>query len=61
MPVIVFANPKGGAGKSTSAVVLTQLALKGAAVTIIDPPRINRPVTQWASQGGYLEKHYGHC
>ena len=31
MPVIVFASPKGGAGKSTSAVVLaTELALKGA-------------------------------
>lgn len=37
MPVVVFANPKGGAGKSTSAVILsTELARKGAAVTILD-------------------------
>jgi chromosome partitioning protein len=52
MPVIVFASPKGGAGKSTSAVVLaTELALKGASVTAIaaDP---NRPVSQWARRPG---------
>ena len=37
MPAIVFASPKGGAGKSTSAVVLaTELAGQGAGVTIID-------------------------
>jgi chromosome partitioning protein len=38
MPTIVFASPKGGAGKSTSAVVLaTELAGQGASVTIIGP------------------------
>ena len=33
MPVVVFANPKGGAGKSTSALVLAlTLAEAGASV-----------------------------
>lgn len=37
MPVISFANPKGGAGKTTSALLLaTELAEKGAHVTVID-------------------------
>lgn len=52
MPTVVFANPKGGAGKSTSAVILaTQLALKGASVTILDADP-NKPVSQWARRGG---------
>ena len=52
MPTVVFANPKGGAGKSTSAVILaTQLALKGAEVTILDADP-NKPVSQWAKRGG---------
>ena len=55
MPVIVFASPKGGAGKSTSAVVLaTQLALKGATVTAIDADP-NKPVSQWAQRPGCPE------
>jgi len=37
MPTIVFATPKGGASKSTSAVLLaTELANRGGAVTVID-------------------------
>jgi chromosome partitioning protein len=52
MPTIVFASPKGGAGKSTSAVVLaTELAQRGASVTIIDADP-NRPVSQWAQRPG---------
>lgn len=52
MPVIVFASPKGGAGKSTSAVVLaTELARRGAEVVVIDADP-NRPVSQWASRPG---------
>ena len=52
MPIIVFASPKGGAGKSTSAVLLaTELALKGAAVTIIDADP-NKPVSEWAKREG---------
>jgi chromosome partitioning protein len=55
MPTIVFASPKGGAGKSTSAVLLaTELALKGAAVTIIDADP-NKPVSQWARRAGCPE------
>lgn len=51
MPTVVFANPKGGAGKSTAAVILaTQLALKGAAVTILDADP-NKPVSHWEKRG----------
>jgi chromosome partitioning protein len=49
MPVVAFANPKGGAGKSTSALVLAQtLAMAGASVTIIDADP-NRPILDWRS------------
>src|SRR5271169_637293 len=55
MPTIVFASPKGGVGKSTSAVVLaTELARRGAGVTIIDADP-NRPVSQWARRLGCPE------
>jgi chromosome partitioning protein len=51
MPTIVFATPKGGAGKSTAAVILaTELAFKGAEVTILDADP-NRPIGQWARRG----------
>jgi chromosome partitioning protein len=56
MPTIVFATPKGGAGKSTSAVILaTQLALKGAEVTILDADP-NKPVSQWSRRGTAPQK-----
>ena len=56
MPTVVFANPKGGAGKSTAAVILaTQLALKGAEVTILDADP-NKPVSEWAQHGARPEK-----
>jgi len=52
MPTVVFASPKGGAGKSTSAVLLgTQLAASGAEVTIIDADP-NRPVARWSKLPG---------
>ena len=55
MPTIVFASPKGGAGKSTSAVILAgELARRGAAVTIIDADP-NRPVSAWARRPGRPE------
>jgi chromosome partitioning protein len=55
MPTIVIASPKGGAGKSTSAVLLaTQLAQKGASVTILDADE-NKPVSQWAKRAGCPE------
>ena len=35
MPIIVFASPKGGAGKTTAAVILaSEIARKGARVAI---------------------------
>ena len=52
MPTIVFASPKGGAGKSTSAVLLaTELAERGASVAIIDADP-NKPVSRWAKRPG---------
>lgn len=52
MPTIVFASPKGGAGKSTSAVLLaTELAAGGAGVTIIDADP-NKPVSRWSKLPG---------
>ncbi len=55
MPTIVFASPKGGAGKSTSAVVLaTELAGRGATVAVIDADP-NRPVSRWATRPGKPE------
>jgi chromosome partitioning protein len=55
LPTIVFASPKGGAGKSTSAVVLgCELARKGATVIIIDADP-NHPVTQWGRRDGKPE------
>ncbi|SNT11883.1 chromosome partitioning protein [Granulicella rosea] len=47
MPVIVAANPKGGAGKSTTTLVLAQTLSKlGASVTVIDADP-NRPIVEW--------------
>lgn len=52
LPVIAFVNPKGGAGKSTAAVVLaTELAGKKAQVTILDADP-NKPVSHWAKRAG---------
>lgn len=50
MPVISFANPKGGAGKTTSALLLAgELASRGAHVAIIDADP-----EKWISQWGTL-------
>lgn len=47
MPVITVANPKGGAGKSTTTLVLaTTLASEGASVTILDCDP-NHPIKGW--------------
>lgn len=52
MPTIVFASPKGGAGKSTTAVLLaSELAERGASVTMIDADP-NRPVSRWGKRAG---------
>jgi chromosome partitioning protein len=52
MPTIVFASPKGGAGKSTSAVILaTELSLTGSDVTVIEADR-NKAISDWAQRPG---------
>jgi chromosome partitioning protein len=49
MPVLSIANPKGGVGKSTTALVLgTVLASKGASVTILDCDP-NQPIKTWST------------
>jgi chromosome partitioning protein len=55
MPTISFASSKGGAGKSTSAVLLaTELAQRGTTVTIIDADP-NQPVLRWSRKPGKPE------
>lgn len=50
MPIISFANPKGGAGKTTSALLLAgELASRGARVALIDADP-----EKWISQWGKL-------
>ena len=50
MPTIVIASPKGGAGKSTTAVILgTELARAGASVTMLDCDP-NGSLTLWAER-----------
>ena len=52
MPTIVFANPKGGAGKTTAAFLLaTELAARGKTVNIIDADP-NHPMAGWETNGG---------
>jgi chromosome partitioning protein len=52
MPVVVLASAKGGCGKTTCAVILgSELAQRGASVTIIDADP-NRNVADWAKLPG---------
>lgn len=52
MPVIVLASPKGGVGKSTTALVLgTTLAERGAEISIIDADP-NQPIVEWGKLTG---------
>lgn len=52
MPVISFANPKGGAGKTTTALILaTELAARGAQVVIVDADP-EKWISQWAALPG---------
>ena len=55
MPIISFANPKGGAGKTTTALILaTQLSENGATVSIIDADP-ERWISQWGALPGKPE------
>lgn len=47
MPTIVFVSPKGGAGKTTSALILAEQLARSANVTVIDADP-NRPIESWA-------------
>lgn len=52
MPVIAFSSPKGGAGKTTAATLLaTELAARGALVTVIDADP-NKNVVDWSKLPG---------
>ena len=52
MPTIAFANPKGGAGKTTAALLLaSELAAKGTEVTIIDADP-EKWISQWGAMPG---------
>ncbi|MFM0514779.1 ParA family protein [Paraburkholderia sp. RL17-373-BIF-A] len=48
MPTIVFVSPKGGAGKTTSALVLAEQLARSADVTVVDADP-NHPIHTWAS------------
>ncbi len=50
MPTIAFVSPKGGAGKTTSALLLSTALSKLYDVTIIDADP-NHPIGTWASGG----------
>ena len=59
MPVITLSSPKGGAGKTTAATILaTELAERGAAVTIIDADP-NKNVVDWSKLPGKPANSYG--
>ena len=51
MPVVTVASPKGGAGKSTTSVILaTEIAHAGAEVVVLDCDP-NRSITIWSDRG----------
>jgi chromosome partitioning protein len=50
MPTIAFVSPKGGVGKSTSALLLATALAKVSSVTMIDADP-NFPIGDWAASG----------
>ncbi len=50
MPIIAFVSPKGGAGKTTSALVLATQIARHAKITVIDADP-NHPIKTWAEGG----------
>lgn len=57
MPTIVFVSPKGGAGKTTSSLILAEQLSRAADVTVIDADP-NRPIENWAKGGAKPERLY---
>lgn len=58
MPNLIFAQPKGGVGKSTAAnLLMTCLARRGATVTGIDADS-NKPQIKWAARAGVRLPQY---
>jgi len=55
MATVVFISPKGGAGKTTGALILACELARAAAVTIIDADP-NRPIAAWAKGGHAPER-----
>ena len=56
MPTVVILSPKGGAGKSTAAVLLgTEMAHAGVPVTMMDCDP-NRSLTWWSTQGALPDR-----
>lgn len=55
MPTIVFVSPKGGAGKTTSSLVLSEQLARAADVTVIDADP-NHPIDNWAKGGNKPER-----
>ena len=55
MPTIAFVSPKGGAGKSTSALLLATALAKVSDVTLIDADP-NHPIQDWADGGNVPPK-----
>jgi chromosome partitioning protein len=55
MPTIAFVSPKGGAGKSTSALLLATSLAHDYEVTIIDADP-NQPIKDWATGGNAPER-----
>jgi chromosome partitioning protein len=50
MPTIVMISPKGGAGKTTSALILSCELARATSVTLVDADP-NRPMAEWAKSG----------
>jgi len=58
MPTLAFISPKGGAGKTTSALILATQIAKSAPVTVIDADP-NRPIAKWHdAQNGRLKNFF---
>jgi chromosome partitioning protein len=55
MPTIVFCSPKGGVGKTTSALLLANQLATAYDVTVIDADP-NQPIKTWAAAGNAPER-----